>query len=98
MADEELKPMVGTYSPTEDESKLLEKWRKRFKRAKDFREPYRKKWLRMYELYRAYQSKTNYAYNTNLMPPIAFEIVETVKPRLASANSLVRILPLFYKY
>lgn len=77
----------------EDRKKIVEKWKKRFKKAKDFRKPYQDKWLRMFYLYRAYREKTNYAYQTKLMPPIAFEVVETVKPRLASAKLNVRILP-----
>ena len=70
---------------------------KEIQKARDFRKPYQEKWLRMAYLYRAYRDKTNYAYNTNLMPPIAFEIVETVKPRLAAAKVNVRILPRFKK-
>lgn len=81
------------YEPTEADQKLTEKWKQRFKRAKEFRDPYRAKWLRMYQLYRAYQSKTNYAYNTRLMPPIAFEIVKTVVSRLATAKRKTRIIP-----
>jgi len=81
------------YSPSEDEQKLLEKWKKRFKRADEFLRPYRAKWLRMYKLYRAYQDKENYAYETRLMPPIAFEIIETVASRLATAKRKTRILP-----
>jgi len=83
----------GRYEPTEADSKLIEKWKKRFKRAKEFREPYQAKWLRLYQLYRAYQAKLNYAYNTRLMPPIAFEIVKTVVSRLATAKRKTRILP-----
>ncbi|KKQ33898.1 MAG: hypothetical protein US48_C0007G0006 [Candidatus Levybacteria bacterium GW2011_GWA2_37_36] len=81
------------YEPTDEEQKLLTKWKARFKRAKEFRDPYQAKWLRMYMLYRAYQNKQNYAYNTRLMPPIAFEIVQTVVSRLATAKRKTRILP-----
>lgn len=81
------------YKPTKKEEKLIEKWEKRLKNSKEFFRPYKEKRLRMYKLYRAYREKTNYAYETNLMPPIAFEIVETVKPRLASAKTNVRIFP-----
>lgn len=77
----------------EQRNKIVTKWKKRFEKAKDFRKPYQDKWLRMYYLYRAYKEKTNYAYQTKLMPPKAFEIIETVKPRLASAKMNVRILP-----
>ncbi len=72
---------------------IVDKWKKRFKTAKDFRKPYQEKWLRMHYLYRAYKERTKYAYETKLMPPIAFEIIETVKPRLAAAKINIRILP-----
>lgn len=81
------------YDPSEEDQKLIEKWKKRFKRAKEFRDPYQAKWLRLYQLYRAYQHKLNYAYNTRLMPPIAFEIVKTVVSRLATAKRKTRIIP-----
>ncbi len=81
------------YKPSDTENTLIEKWQKRFKRAKEFRMPFQKKWLRMYKLYRAYQEKKNYAYSTRLMPPIAFEIVETVISRLATAKRKTRVLP-----
>ncbi len=90
---EEKITQIGRYEPTEAESQLIEKWKKRFKRAKEFREPYQAKWLRLYQLYRAYQHKINYAYNTRLMPPIAFEVVKTVVSRLASAKRKTRIIP-----
>ena len=81
------------YQPSEHDTELLTKWKARFKRAKEFREPYQAKWLRMYRLYRAYQHKQNYAYNTRLMPPIAFEIVKTVVSRLATAKRKTRVIP-----
>jgi len=81
------------YEPTPEEEKLLTKWKARFQRAKEFRDPYQAKWLRMYQLYRAYQNKQNYAYNTRLMPPIAFEIVKTVVSRLATAKRKTQIIP-----
>ena len=81
------------YQPSERDTELLTKWKSRFKRAKEFREPYQAKWLRMYRLYRAYQHKQNYAYNTRLMPPIAFEIVKTVVSRLATAKRKTRVIP-----
>ena len=90
--EEKIKP-EERYDPSEEEQKLLTKWKARFKRAKEFREPYQAKWLRMYMLYRAYQNKQNYAYSTRLMPPIAFEIVQTVVSRLATAKRKTRILP-----
>lgn len=79
---------------TDEERKtIVEKWKKRFKKAKDFRQPFQDKWLEMHYLYRGYREVTRYAYQTKLVPPIAFEIVETVKPRLASAQINIRILP-----
>ena len=84
---------VARYQPSERDAALLTKWKARFKRAKEFRDPYQAKWLRMYRLYRAYQHKQNYAYNTRLMPPIAFEIVKTVVSRLATAKRKTRVIP-----
>jgi hypothetical protein len=83
----------GQYSPSADDQALIEKWKKRFNRADEFLRPYRAKWLRMYKLYRAYQEKANYAYQTRLMPPIAFQIVETVVSRIAVAKRKTRVLP-----
>lgn len=81
------------YSLTDVEQELVDKWKKRFNRADEYMRPYRAKWLRMYKLYRAYQEKTNYAYQTRLMPPIAFEIIETIVSRIATAKRKTRILP-----
>jgi len=88
--------MTGTanYKPSDDEKTLIEKWTKRFKRAERFRQPYEDKFLRMWKLYRAYRDKQNYAYKTNIMPPIGFEIVETIKPRLSGAKMRTRIFPM----
>ncbi|MFA5961920.1 MAG: hypothetical protein WC848_04525 [Parcubacteria group bacterium] len=82
-----------TYSPSSEELALIEKWKKRFTRAENYLRPYRAKWLRMYKLYRAYQEKMNYAYKTRLMPPIAFQIVETVASRMITAKRKTRVLP-----
>lgn len=82
-----------TYSPTDSESALIKKWKKRFTRAENYLRPYRAKWLRMYKLYRAYQEKVNYAYQTRLMPPIAFQIVETVASRMVTAKRKTRVFP-----
>ena len=82
-----------TYSPTDSESELVEKWKKRFTRTENYLRPYRAKWLRMYKLYRAYQEKVNYAYQTRLMPPIAFQIVETVASRMVTAKRKTRVFP-----
>lgn len=90
---EESSPSDEVYSPSEEEQKLVEKWKKRFTRAEEFMRPYRAKHLRMYKLYRAYQERQNYAYETRLMPPIAFEIIETVVSRMATAKNKTRILP-----
>lgn len=91
--DENETPPTGRYTPDQEEEKLITKWKGRMEVAKRFRRPYQDKWLRMYYLYRAYRNKTNYAYQTNIMPAIGFEIIETVKPRLASARMRTRILP-----
>lgn len=72
----------------------VEVWKRRFKQADEFKRPYNARNLRMYKLYRAYRWWAgNYAYQTNLMPPIGFEVIETVKPRLAAARINTRILP-----
>jgi len=81
------------WSPSNEEAKLVEKWKKRFKQSERFREPHENKWLRMWELYRAYKRKSNYAYHTNIMPPIGFEIIETIKPRLSASEMRTRIFP-----
>jgi len=81
-------------SDTEEKDKtLIELWKKRFNAGWDFRKPILDRNLRMYKLYRAYRESLNYAYQTSLMPPTGFEIIETVKPRMASASTTVNIYP-----
>lgn len=75
------------------DEKIIEKWKKRFKTADTFRQPYIDKNLRMYKLYRGYRDVSNYAYNTRIMPPTAFEIIETIKPRLTASKMKVKINP-----
>lgn len=87
LADKDLK------SEDEKNEATLSLWKKRFTQAENFRKPIIAKYLRMYKLYRAYRDAVNYAYGTNIMPPIGFEVIETVKPRLASAKINVNILP-----
>jgi len=77
----------------EKEAALLEKWNKRFDRAKDHWKPIREKRQRMYELYRAYRRKQNYAYHVGLMPPIGFRIVQTVIARLISSKIRIHTNP-----
>ena len=77
----------------EREEKQVSLWLKRFTQAENYRRPYIERNLRMYKLYRAYRDAINYAYGTSLMPPIGFEIIETVKPRLAAAEVSVDIYP-----
>lgn len=77
----------------EREEKQVSLWQTRFTKAENFRRPYIERNLRMYKLYRAYREAINYAYGTSLMPPIGFEIIETVKPRLAAAEVQVDIFP-----
>lgn len=87
----DLKPEVDDADETE--RKLVSLWTDRFTRAETFRRPFIDRNIRMYKLYRAYRSASNYAYGTSLMPPTGFEIIETVKPRLASAEIQVNIYP-----
>lgn len=78
----------------EDEESTLQLWLKRFKEAENFRKPIDERNLRMYKLYRGYRDwLSNYAYNVNLMPPIGYEVIETIKPRLSAAKIKTRILP-----
>lgn len=86
---------VGKPGDTQEEKedKLVSLWKTRFDRSENFRRPYIARNIRMYKLYRAYRDATNYAYGTRLMPPTGFEIIETVKPRLASAEITVNIYP-----
>jgi len=77
----------------EKDRKLVEMWTSRFTKAETFRRPFIDKNIRMYKLYRAYRSASNYAYGTSLMPPTGFEIIETVKPRLASAQISINLYP-----
>jgi len=85
---------LGTEQTEKDrQDSLVTLWTKRFARAERYRKPIDNKNMRMYKLYKAYRTAQNYAYGTNLMPPIGFEIIETVKPRLSSANIKVNILP-----
>lgn len=94
MSEAETTVNVSDYKPTPEEQKLITKWTQRFGVADRFREPYEAKNLRMWKLYRAYRDKLNYAYKTNLMPPVGFEIVETIKPRLSAAKMRTRIFPI----
>lgn len=91
--DQKVEKQVGQYNPSDEDKKVIDKWKNRFTRAERFRDPFEAKFLRMWKLYRAYRDKTNYAYNTNLMPPIGFEIIETVKPRLSASKMTTRIFP-----
>jgi len=77
----------------EKERKVASLWTSRFDRAEKFRKPYIERNLRMYKLYRAYRDALNYAYGTSIMPPTGFEIIETIKPRLAAAEISIDILP-----
>ena len=80
-----------TFKQREENQTTL--WLKRFTQAENFRRPFIERNLRMYKLYRAYRDAVNYAYGTSLMPPIGFEIIETIKPRLAAAEVSVDIYP-----
>jgi hypothetical protein len=77
----------------DEQQKIVSLWTSRFTRAENFRKPYVEKWLRMYKLYRAYRDQINYAYQTSVMPPIGFEVIETIKPRLASSSIKIHIYP-----
>jgi len=93
LPDQEAVDLKPTDTNEEEEKKLVEMWTSRFSRAETFRRPFIDRNLRMYKLYRAYRAASNYAYGTSLMPPTGFEIIETVKPRLASAEIKINLYP-----
>jgi len=97
--EEQKNPELETVNSTpmheveKEEEKLVTKWTSRFTKAENFRRPFIDRNIRMYKLYRAYRAASNYAYGTSLMPPTGFEIIETVKPRLASAEIQIDLYP-----
>ena len=93
LPDQEAVDLKSTDTQEEEDRKLIEMWTSRFSRAETFRRPFIDRNIRMYKLYRAYRSASNYAYGTSLMPPTGFEIIETVKPRLASAEIKINLYP-----
>jgi len=93
LPDQEAVGLKPDDTEEEKNKKLVSLWTERFARAETFRRAYIDRNIRMYKLYRAYRAATNYAYGTSLMPPTGFEIIETVKPRLASAEISVNIYP-----
>jgi len=93
LPDQEAVDLKPSDTQEEEDRKLIEMWTSRFTRAETFRRPFIDRNLRMYKLYRAYRSASNYAYGTSLMPPTGFEIIETVKPRLASAEIKINLYP-----
>lgn len=93
LPDQEAVDLKPTDTQEEKDKKLVSLWAGRFDRAETFRRPFINRNMRMYKLYRAYRAASNYAYGTSLMPPTGFEIIETVKPRLASAEIKVSIYP-----
>lgn len=93
LPDQEAVSLQTQDTVEEKEAKIASMWKTRFEKAENFRRPYIARNIRMYKLYRAYRDAINYAYGTSLMPPTGFEIIETVKPRLASAEIKVNIYP-----
>jgi hypothetical protein len=93
LPDQEAVELKQEDSQEEKDRKVTELWVNRFTRAETFRRPFIDRNIRMYKLYRAYRAASNYAYGTSLMPPTGFEIIETIKPRLASAEIKVSIYP-----
>ena len=93
LPDQEVVDFKPSDTQEEEDRKVVEMWTSRFSRAETFRRPFIDRNIRMYKLYRAYRSASNYAYGTSLMPPTGFEIIETVKPRLASAEIKINLYP-----
>lgn len=64
-----------------------------FKRLQRMREPYQNKWTRMYYLYRAFRHITDEKkrkYLSQHLPPIGYQIIETIKPRIAALKLQVK--------
>jgi hypothetical protein len=77
----------------QEKDKVIQLWKKRFTNADNYKRAHLARMMRMYRLYRGYRDAVNYAYGTNIMPSIGFEVVETIKPRLASANISINLSP-----
>lgn len=93
----EVKQKTLAEMTDKEKNEIVQKYVKKFTTAKRFREPTEKKNLRLHKLYRAYRDSRNegkvYPYHTNIMPPIAFGLIETVKPRLSAGRMRLRVLP-----
>ena len=93
LSDEARNPITPQDNAEEKENKLLSLWKGRFDRAEKYRNAHIDRMMRMYKLYRAYRDANNYAYGTSIMPPKGFEIIETIKPRLSSAEIEIDLQP-----
>jgi len=70
---------------------MQQDWKSTFERVKNNRQPFEDKWNRQYSLYRAYRLlDEKYRYKSRTLPPIGFQIIETIKPRLASLKTQIK--------
>lgn len=90
----EEKPLKGSALAKKlREDKALNLVKERFNVSKSYTTPYFSKFQRFYTLYRSYLEKGRLPWKSNLMIPKAFEIVETVAPRIAQAQRVWEVLP-----
>lgn len=75
------------------EEEALELVQSRFNVSKNYTNAYFTKFNRFYSLYRSYLDKGRLPWKSNLMIPKAFELVETVAPRIAQAQRTWEVLP-----
>ena len=70
------------YQPTKSEQETIDFIKDESEILKEYSTPIHNKRLRLYWLYKSYQSEAAYPWRNNICLPIAFSIVETVTPRL----------------
>jgi len=83
------------HTSDDEKGKMIQHIKDCYTQSRDWRVPYRDKWLRMYQLYRGfspfYEEKPDW--QANYFVQKAFEFIETVLPRIMS--SLYDVPPLF---
>lgn len=65
----------------------------KFTHSLTWRQPYKTKWDRFYQLYRSHLGDTNYPWQSNIFVPYAFSTVETVAPRMVASKPQIDIMP-----
>lgn len=87
------KPKIEVLTKKMREDKALNLVKERFQVSQSYTSPYFTKFQRFYSLYRSYLDKGRLPWKSNLMIPKAFEIVETIAPRIAQAQKKWEVLP-----